>query len=105
MEKKKNMNEKFDVIEKRLDLIIKRLNSIEESIDSLVRFSITAKAFIEIALIQGIIDPGEVQELAKQYEKDYEDTVKRYYSESSEETSEKIWEKYISINKWGNLKK
>ena len=45
------------------------------AIDMLVRFSMTAKAFMELSISQGMIDPDELNKLASKYETTYSDNL------------------------------
>jgi len=78
MTEKNNAEQGIEVINKKLDEIDGNLNILHESmkdlnsaVDMLVRFSMTAKAFMELSISQGIIDPYELNRIASQYEMSY----------------------------------
>ena len=61
--------------EQRLDILHESIKDMNKAIDMLVRFSMTAKAFMELAISQGIIDPNELNNLASRYETNYSDNL------------------------------
>lgn len=65
------LESKISVIEQRLDIIHESIIDLNSAIDMLVRFSMTAKAFMELSISQGIIDPNELNNLASNYEINY----------------------------------
>ena len=66
-----NLISKISEIEERLDIIHDGIRDMNSAIDMLVRFSITAKAFMELSISQGIIDPNELNKLASKYDSTY----------------------------------
>ncbi|TFB10780.1 hypothetical protein E3V55_04925 [Candidatus Marinimicrobia bacterium MT.SAG.3] len=69
------INTKFIEFEKRLDILHESLKEMNNAIDMLVRFSMTAKAFMELSISQGMIDPDELNKLASKYETTYSDNL------------------------------
>ena len=69
------INTKFIEFEKRLDLLHESIKEMNNAIDMLVRFSMTAKAFMELSISQGMIDPDELNKLASKYETTYSDNL------------------------------
>ena len=69
------INTKFIEFEKRLDLLHGSIKEMNNAIDILVRFSMTAKAFMELSISQGMIDPDELNKLASKYETTYSDNL------------------------------
>lgn len=70
-----SIDSKISVIEQRLDIIHESIIDMNSAIDMLVRFSMTAKAFMELSISQGIIDPNELNNLASHYEITYSDNL------------------------------
>lgn len=66
---------KFSIIEQRLDILHQSVIDMNSAIDMLVRFSMTAKAFMELSILQGMIDPNELNNLASHYETTYNDNL------------------------------
>ena len=66
---------KIAEFEQRLDILHESIRDMNSAIDMLVRFSMTAKAFMELSISQGIIDPNELNNLASQYEMTYSDNL------------------------------
>lgn len=66
---------KFAIIEQRLDILHQSIIDMNKAVDMLVRFSMTAKAFMELSILQGMIDPDELNRLASQYETAYSDKL------------------------------
>ncbi len=62
---------KMEELEERMDIIHGSLKELNGAIDMLVRFSMTSKAFMEIAIAQGLIDPLELNRVAAIYEEGY----------------------------------
>ena len=78
MAKTKNIDEKvlslskiLEEMEERLDIMHNSMNELNSAIDMIVRFSITAKAFMELSISHGLLDPQELNSLASQYEESY----------------------------------
>ena len=69
------INTKFIEFEKRLDILHESIKEMNNAIDMLVRFSMTAKAFMELSISQGMIDPDELNKLASKYETTYSDNL------------------------------
>ena len=69
------LNLKISEIEERLDILHEGIKDMNNAIDMLVRFSMTAKAFMELSISRGIIDPDELNKLASQYEMTYSDAL------------------------------
>jgi len=69
------IDSKFSIIEQRLDILHQSIIDMNSAIDILVRFSMTAKAFMELSILQGMIDPNELNNLASQYETTYSDNL------------------------------
>lgn len=69
------INTKFIEFEKRLDLLHGSIKEMNNAIDILVRFSMTAKAFMELSISKGMIDPDELNKLASKYETTYSDNL------------------------------
>ena len=69
------INTKFIEFEKRLDILHESIKEMNNAIDMLVRFSMTAKAFMELSISQGMIDPDELNKLASKYERTYSDNL------------------------------
>ena len=69
------IDSKLSIIEQRLDILHQSIIDMNSAIDMLVRFSMTAKAFMELSILQGMIDPNELNNLASQYEKTYSDNL------------------------------
>ena len=69
------INTKFIEFEKRLDILHESITEMNSAIDLLVRFSMTAKAFMELSISQGMIDPDELNKLASKYEMVYSDNL------------------------------
>ena len=69
------INTKFIEFEKRLDILHESIKEMNNAIDMLVRFSMTAKAFMELSISQGMIDPDELNKLASEYETTYSDNL------------------------------
>ena len=70
-EEKVAVSSKLNEIEERLDIMHNSFKELNSAIDMLVRFSMTAKAFMEISISQGLIDPHELNRLASTYEDSY----------------------------------
>ena len=66
---------KLSLIEERLDILHHSILDMNGAVDMIVRFSMTAKAFMELSIIQGMIDPNELNKLASQYETAYSDKL------------------------------
>ena len=66
---------KISEFEQRLDILHESIRNMNSAIDMLVRFSMTAKAFIELSISQGMIDLNELNKLASQYETTYSDNL------------------------------
>jgi len=64
-------NNKLEEIEERLDLIHESMKELNGAVDMLVRFSMTTKAFMELSISQGLIDPHELNRIASHYVKSY----------------------------------
>jgi len=62
---------KFSIIEQRLDILHQSIIDMNSATDLLVRFSMMAKAFMELSISQGMIDPNELNKLASHYEAAY----------------------------------
>lgn len=77
-----HIESKMSVIEQRLDIIHESIIDINSAIDMLVRFSMTAKAFMELSISQGIIDPNELKNLSANYENTYSDNLNIPQTES-----------------------
>ena len=78
MEKNKTMGKeisavfkKLEEMEERLDIMHSSMNELNSAIDMIVRFSMTAKAFMELSISHGLLDPQELNSLASQYEESY----------------------------------
>ena len=65
------VNNKLEEIEERLDLIHESIKELNGAVDMLVRFSMTTKAFMELSISQGLIDPHELNRIATHYIKSY----------------------------------
>ncbi len=70
-----NLISKISEIEERLDIVHDGIRDMNSAIDMLVRFSITAKAFMELSISQGIIDPNELNKLASKYNSTYTENL------------------------------
>ncbi len=66
-----SVSKKLEEIEERLDIMHDSIREMNSAIDMLVRFCMTAKAFMELSITQGLIDPHELNRLASQYEETY----------------------------------
>ncbi len=66
---------KVSIIEQRLDILHQSILDMNSAVDMIVRFSITAKAFMELSILQGMIDPYELNNLASHYETTYSDNL------------------------------
>ena len=62
---------KLKEIEERLDIMHNSMKELNSAIDMVVRFSMTAKAFMELSISHGLLDPQELNSLASQYEESY----------------------------------
>jgi len=65
------LNQKLSEIEQHLDVMHQSMNDLNGAVDMLVRFSMTAKAFMELSISQGLIDPYELNRIATIYEHSY----------------------------------
>ena len=65
------INQKLEDIDKHIDILHGSMKDLNGAVDMLVRFSMTSKAFMELSISQGIIDPYELNKLASQYEMSY----------------------------------
>ncbi len=65
------LNHKLNEIEQHLDLVKESMRDLNGAVDMLVRFSMTAKAFMELSISQGLIDPYELNRIASIYEHTY----------------------------------
>ena len=63
--------QKMEELEERMDIIHGSIKELNSAIDMMVRFSMTSKAFMEIAIAQGLIDPQELNRIAAIYEDNY----------------------------------
>lgn len=72
---------KLSEVEQRIDILHESIKDTNSAIDMLVRFSMTAKAFMELSISHGIIDPNELNNLASQYETNYSDNLNMPNSE------------------------
>ena len=62
---------KLKEMEERLDIMHDSMKELNSAIDMVVRFSMTAKAFMELSISHGLLDPQELKSLASQYEESY----------------------------------
>ena len=62
---------KLKEIEERLDIMHNSMKELNSAIDMVVRFCMTAKAFMELSISHGLLDPQELNSLASQYEESY----------------------------------
>ena len=62
---------KLKEMEERLDIMHDSMKELNSAIDMVVRFSMTAKAFMELSISHGLLDPQELNSLASQYEESY----------------------------------
>lgn len=62
---------KLKEMEERLDIMHNSMKELNSAIDMVVRFSMTAKAFMELSISHGLLDPQELNSLASQYEESY----------------------------------
>lgn len=69
------INTKLTEFDQRLDILHESIKEMNNAIDMLVRFSMTAKAFMELSISQGMIDPDELNKLATKYETTYSDNL------------------------------
>ena len=69
------VDRKLSELEERIDIIHDSLKDLNSAVDMLVRFSMTAKAFMELSISQGLVDPHELNSLASRYEKSYTETI------------------------------
>ena len=76
------INTKLSEFEQRMDILHESIRDMNSAIDMLVRFSMTAKAFIELSLSQGMINPDELNKLASKYEMTYSDNLNITKTES-----------------------
>ena len=65
------VSKKLEEMEERLDILHNSMNELNSAIDMIVRFSMTAKAFMELSISHGLLDPQELNSLASQYEESY----------------------------------
>jgi len=65
------VSKKLEEMEERLDIMHNSMNELNSAIDMIVRFSMTAKAFMELSISHGLLDPQELNSLASQYEESY----------------------------------
>ena len=65
------LNQKLSEIEQHLELMQESMRDLTGAVDMLVRFSMTAKAFMELSISQGLIDPYELNRIASIYEHSY----------------------------------
>ena len=65
------INKKLEEMEERLDIMHNSMNELNSAIDMIVRFSMTAKAFMELSISHGLLDPQELNSLASRYEESY----------------------------------
>ena len=65
------LNQKLNEIEQYLDVMKESMIDLKGAVDMLVRFSMTAKAFMELSISQGLIDPYELNRIASIYEHTY----------------------------------
>lgn len=65
------LNQKLSEIEQQLNVIHESMRDLNGAVDMLVRFSMTAKAFMELSISQGLIDPYELNRIASIYEHSY----------------------------------
>lgn len=65
------LNQKLSEIEQHLELMQESMRDLNGAVDMLVRFSMTAKAFMELSISQGLIDPYELNRIASIYEHSY----------------------------------
>jgi len=65
------LNQKLSEIEQHLDVMHQSMQDLNGAVDMLVRFSMTAKAFMELSISQGLIDPYELNRIATIYEHSY----------------------------------
>ena len=65
------VSKKLEEMEERLDILHNSMNELNSEIDMIVRFSMTAKAFMELSISHGLLDPQELNSLASQYEESY----------------------------------
>lgn len=70
------ISRKLGEIEKRLDLMNESMRDLNGAVDMLVRFSMTTKAFMELSISQGLIDPYELNRIASNYELSYSANLK-----------------------------
>ena len=70
-----NLESKISIMEHRLDIIHQSIKDTNNAIDMVVRFSLTAKAFMELSISQGMIDPNELNKLASSYETTYSNNL------------------------------
>jgi len=70
------LNQKLNEIEQHLDLMKESMRDLNGAVDMLVRFSMTAKAFMELSISQGLIDPYELNRIASIYEHSYSANLK-----------------------------
>ncbi len=72
----KEIDSMLQELDERLTLLSQRVTSMAEGIDTLVRFSMTTKAFMELAIGAGLFSPEELQHVASGYESGYDETLK-----------------------------
>ena len=65
------LNQKLSEMEQQLNVIHESMRDLNGAVDMLVRFSMTAKAFMELSISQGLIDPYELNRIASIYEHSY----------------------------------
>lgn len=65
------INQKLEEIDGHLNILNESMKDLNGAVDMLVRFSMTAKAFMELSISQGIIDPYELNRIASKYEMSY----------------------------------
>ena len=65
------ISQKLSEIDDRLNIMNESIKDLNGAVDMLVRFSMTAKAFMELSISQGIVDPYELNRIASTYEKAY----------------------------------
>lgn len=70
-----HIDAKLSLIEERLDILHHSILDMNSAVDMIVRFSMTTKAFMELSILQGMIDPDELNKLATHYETTYSDKL------------------------------
>ena len=67
--------QKLEELESRIDLLHESTEKVNEALDILIRFSMTSKAFMELAIGEGLVDPRDLGNLASIYERDYQNRI------------------------------